>query len=112
MSSALQIWAEPLLGLSGQRRHLVPQPLAPPLSPGTRGRDAHLVGTLPAKPAQPPRVLPFAVTPGTFRGNGRSGELKRTEAWRRQLRLEVVAVWQGRSACSASKAVWADRPTR
>ena len=38
-------------------------------------------------------AFPFAVTPGILRGNARYGKLKRSEAWRRQLRLEVVVVW-------------------
>lgn len=38
-------------------------------------------------------AFPFAVTPGILRGNARYGKLKGSEAWRRQLRLEVVLVW-------------------
>jgi len=38
-------------------------------------------------------AFPFAVTPGILRGNARYGKLKGGEAWRRQLRLEVVVVW-------------------
>ena len=38
-------------------------------------------------------AFPFAVTPGILRGNARYGKLKGSEAWRRQLRLEVLIVW-------------------
>jgi fatty acid desaturase len=38
-------------------------------------------------------AFPFAVTPGILRGNARYNELKGSEAWRRQLRLEGVVVW-------------------
>ena len=37
--------------------------------------------------------FPFAVTPGILRGNARYAKLKGSETWRRQLRVEAVAVW-------------------
>ncbi len=84
---------QPLVRISDQRLHPGPQPLAPPVPAGARGRDAHHQGALPLESAERRWRSPSPSRPPSSAATRATPSSRAARPGGASCRLEVVIVW-------------------